>query len=352
MSEKIERLSCPIPHNNSSVIKLGHGSGGKMTEKLINEIFLPKIGNDALREGEDAAILDSVTNRIVLSTDSFVVSPLFFPGGDIGSLAVHGTVNDLSMRGAIPKALTAAFILEEGFSIDQLSLILESMEAACKQSDVLLLAADTKVVGRGAADKLFITTSGVGYLQIENPPSVSKAKVGDLVVINGDIGRHGIVIMIARESLNIESSLSTDSAPLNHLVQNMIGSQYSSSIHCLRDVTRGGLASVTNEIASASNVGIVLDEASIPIHPEVKAVCELLGLDPLYVACEGRFISIVDKNSADGLIEVINKNGEGAQAKVIGQVVREHPKQVVIRSLIGGHRIVDRLSGEQLPRIC
>ena len=350
MSDDLKAVSCPVPNTGSTVIRLGHGSGGKMTTTLIEDIFLPQIGNAILNQGEDAAIVTAGSAKIAITTDSYVVSPLFFPGGNIGSLSVHGTINDLAMRGAVPLALSAAFILEEGFSIEQLTEILKSMRQACLESGIDLVAADTKVVGRGAADKLFITTSGFGLVSLSNPPSAHRAEPGDVIMINGDIGRHGIAIMAAREGLDLETTIVSDTAPLHNMVQAML--KIDPDIHCLRDLTRGGLSSSLNEIAQASNVGISIDEACIPVHPEVQAVCELLGFDPLYVACEGRFISIVKSQTAEKLLDHMKSSATESSPRIIGQVTSEHPKKVVMRSRVGGHRIVDKLSGEQLPRIC
>lgn len=343
-------VSCALPHTATDVVRLGHGSGGKMTANLIESIFLPTIGNDVLAEAEDAAVLPISLGNIALTTDSYVVSPLFFSGGDIGSLSVHGTVNDLSMRGARPLAMTASFILEEGFPLADLKTILTSMQKACCDSNIQLVAADTKVVGRGAADKLFITTTGIGLVSHLPAPSVKRAKVGDVVILSGDIGRHGIVVMAARQELDLETTITSDSAPLDKVIQMLLAS--GSSIHCLRDVTRGGLAGVLNEIARASGVGVAIDEASVPVHPEVKAFCELLGFDPLYVACEGRFVLIAEQESAEKLISIMKEHAPSKDAHIIGRIVCDHPKRVVMRSLVGGHRIVDMLSGEQLPRIC
>ena len=350
MIEDMNGMSCALPHESSSVIRLGHGSGGKMTGNLIENVLLPILGNDVLSQLEDAAIVSAPGLQLAVTTDSYVVSPIFFPGGDIGSVAVHGTVNDLAMRGAQPLAITAAFILEEGLPIADLSRIAESMRDACRKCNVQLIAADTKVVGRGSADRIFITTTGIGAVQMSPPPSVAAAQTGDLIVINGDIGRHGMAIMAAREGIDLETTILSDSAPLHEVVQELAA--LAVPLHCLRDITRGGLASVLNEIAIASRRGIVIQEADIAIDPQVRAVCELLGLDPLYVACEGRFVSVVDPLKVEELLSARSEVCELRSFRVIGRVVDEHPGRVVLRSLIGGNRIVDKLSGEQLPRIC
>lgn len=342
-------LSCPIPEANSRIIKLGHGSGGKMTANLIQNVFLPRIGNEILSQLDDAALVSLEDLSIAITTDSYVVSPIFFPGGDIGSLAVHGTVNDLAMRGARPLFLTASFILEEGLPVYELEKIIASMNEACSKSQVLLVAADTKVVNKGAADRLFINTSGVGIVDKFPAPSANRAEAGDHILINGDLGRHGIAIMSCREGLELETAIVSDSCALNALVAAMLPE---AQVHALRDITRGGLASVLNELAAASGVGIEIDEEAIPVHPEVKAVCEILGLDPLYVACEGRLVSLVSPENSDHLLKIMRQRPEATDSCIIGRVVKEHPGKVVLRSRVGGNRVVDKLSGEQLPRIC
>lgn len=275
----------------------------------------------------------------------------FFPGGDIGSLAVHGTVNDLAMRGAQPLFIAAAFILEEGLSIDDLNKIVSSVRDACLQSDVKLIAADTKVVNKGAADQIFITTTGFGIVDKLPAPAANRAQPGDsIIIISGDIGRHGIAVMSCREGLNLETAILSDSSPLHKIVQTILSQ--SSNVHCLRDVTRGGLASVLNELATASSVGIQIEETAIPVHSEVRAVCELLGLDPLYVACEGRLVTIVPADEAEQVLQNMRELSGAESAAIIGTVVSEHPGRVVLRCLVGGNRILDKLSGEQLPRIC
>jgi hydrogenase expression/formation protein HypE len=343
-------ISCSIPHSATSVIRLGHGSGGKMTSDLIENVFLPLIGNDVLNQLEDASLVPFGDSSIAITTDSYVVSPIFFPGGDIGSLAVHGTVNDLAMRGATPLAISSAFILEEGLPIEQLSAIVNSMKQAAANVGIAIVAADTKVVGRGAADKLFITTTGIGLVNSGAVPSVKRARPGNKIIISGDIGRHGIAVMAAREGLDLETALLSDSAPLHSIVRQML--EAVPDIHCLRDITRGGLSGVLNEIAQASHVGIAIEESQIPLHPEVYAICELLGLDPMYVACEGRFVAVVQAGDADRLVALMKRHPLGADSRIIGEVTSDHQGRVVLRSRIGGRRIVDKLSGEQLPRIC
>lgn len=323
-----------------------------MTANLIDNLFLPLAGNDVLAQLDDAAVVGLNTSRIAVSIDSYVVSPIIFPGGDIGSLAVHGTVNDLAMRGAKPLFISASFILEEGLRMETLACAVKSLNAACRECGVKLIAADTKVVNRGCADQLFITTCGIGIVEHDGSlPSASQANPGDSVLVSGDIGRHGMAIMAAREGLNLETTLESDSAPLHQAVQGVL-SHGGADVHVLRDVTRGGLAGVLNEIAAASNVGIEIDEQSVPIHPEVRAACEVLGLDPLFVACEGRFVAVVKSQCQRDLIEIMKRHPVADSAQIIGRVVDDHPARVVLRSAIGGRRIVDKLSGEQLPRIC
>ncbi len=343
-------LSCAIPISSSSVIRLGHGSGGKMSSDLIETVFLPRLNNSILNQLDDAALLNIGSQQIAMTTDSYVVSPIFFPGGDIGSLAVHGTVNDLAMRGAQPLFISAAFILEEGFSIEELQRIVDSVAGTCSRCNVILAAADTKVVGKGAVDKVFITTTGIGIINIDTVPSAVRAQAGDSIIVSGDIGRHGVAVMVAREDLGIETDIVSDSTALHELVRELLDS--GATIHSMRDITRGGLASILNELATSSNVGMEIDESKIPLDPQVQAICELLGLDPLYVACEGRFVAIVPSNSSTKVLDLMRKSDVAANAKTIGTVVSAHPQQVVLRSSIGGNRILDKLTGEQLPRIC
>jgi hydrogenase expression/formation protein HypE len=341
-------FQCPINNDSKEVIKLGHGSGGKMTAQLIEQLFLPKLGNEFLNSLDDATLFKSGSKNLAITTDSYVVKPIFFPGGNIGSLAVYGTVNDLCMRGAKPLYLTASFILEEGFAISELDIIVESMSKACEIAGVKIIAADTKVVNSGAADKIYINTTGIGLVELDVVPSCHRAAAGDAIIVSGDLGCHGMAVMCSREGLELETSLLSDCAPLNSLVEAMVNTK--ADIHCLRDLTRGGLASATNEIAQASKVGIELDESAIPINSQVKASCELLGLDPLYVACEGRLIAIVKETDCEKIIYAMrNQNSDPI---VIGRVTDDHKGTVVSRSRVGGRRIVDKLSGEQLPRIC
>jgi len=330
-------------------ILLAHGSGGKLSHELVQKKFLPYLANPALNKLDDSAVFEA-SGRLALTTDSYVVNPIFFPGGDIGKLAVCGTVNDLAMNGAKPLYLSLSAIIEEGFSVRELELIVQSIKKAAEEAEVSIIAGDTKVVNRGQADNLFITTSGVGMI----PPGVdisgANAKPGDKVLLSGTIGDHGIAIMSQREGLKFGMTLESDCAPLNKLVSQMVAA--SSRIHCMRDPTRGGLATTLNELAQQSKVGIVVEEAKIPVKEEVKAACELLGLDPIYVANEGKLVAIADPADADKILARMRRNRYGRDAAIIGEVTAEHPGKVVMKTKLGPSRIVDMLSGELLPRIC
>jgi len=350
MTASNDSPSCPLPHPAGDAVQLGHGSGGRLSEALLREVFLPAFNNPHLAKLNDQAAVPLSGGRLAFTTDSFVVNPLFFPGGDIGSLAVHGTVNDLAVGGARPLYLSAAFILEEGLPMADLKAIAHSMQAACVASGVALVTGDTKVVGRGKGDGVFITTSGVGALPGECALSCERAKPGDKVLLSGPIGDHGIAILSVREGLAFETPLKSDSAPLVQPIARVLAA--SPGARCLRDPTRGGLASALNEIAHASGVGIELDEASIPIREAVAGACELLGLDPLYVACEGRFLAVVPADEAEAALEALKADPLGHSAALVGEVVKGNPGRVVLRSRIGGRRVVQMLAGEQLPRIC
>jgi hydrogenase expression/formation protein HypE len=344
-------FQCPIPISEYPTILLAHGGGGKLTQMLIEHVFLPAFANPALETLHDGAILEVGETRLAFTTDSFVVSPIFFPGGDIGCLAVHGTVNDLAMCGARPLALSAGFILEEGFPMEDLCRIVESMREAAQRVGVPIVTGDTKVVDKGKGDGIFINTTGIGIIPAGIQISPKRARPGDLILINGAIAVHGIAIMSVREGLEFETTLASDTAPLHDLVARILEAG-EDKVHVLRDPTRGGVASALNEIASKAKVGIVLDEASIPIWEEVKGACEILGLDPLYVANEGKCLAIVAREKAEEVLEAMKSHPLGKEAAIIGEVVEEHPGQVILRSRIGGRRIVEMLSGEQLPRIC
>jgi hydrogenase expression/formation protein HypE len=341
--------ACPAPFAQYERVVLGHGSGGRLSHDLLSRVLLPALGctDDPL---EDQAVLDALPGRTAMTTDSFVVSPLFFPGGDIGRLAVFGTVNDLAVGGALPRYLSIAFILEEGLPLEVLSRVAASVRIACAEARVRIVTGDTKVVGRGKADGLFITTTGIGAVSPARRLSVAKARPGDAVIVSGTIGDHGIAVLAEREGIALETQLLSDCAPVTGLVQAAL--EVGPGIRCLRDPTRGGVSSSLNEIASASRVGIRLDETVVPIRDEVRGACELLGFDPLYVACEGRVLAIVAKDDAEAVVAAMRQHELGRSAAVIGEVTADHPGVVTVRSCIGGERTLAMLSGEQLPRIC
>jgi hydrogenase expression/formation protein HypE len=349
--------TCPVPQSRYDRILLGHGSGGMLTAQLIHNLFVPGFGNDTLAALEDQATLtlNGKNNgvkgqRIAFTTDSFVVRPLFFPGGDIGKLAVHGTVNDLAVGGATPLFLSAAFILEEGLPLTDLQRIVASMRQACDESGVALVTGDTKVVDRGKGDQIFITTSGIGVLPEGRSLSIRNAKPGDKIIVSGTIGDHGIAIMSVREGIEFETVLESDTASLHDLTRVML--EAVPTIRCMRDPTRGGVSSATNELADASRVGVRLNESALPLRSEVKAACEMLGLDPLYVANEGKLIAVIPAEDAERLLSVMRAHPLGRNATIVGEVVEDHVGMVVMRSLVGGERVVTLLAGEQLPRIC
>ena len=344
-------LLCPAPHAAVECVQLGHGSGGKLSAALLRERFLPSFGNPTLEALGDAAVIPVSGGEIAVSTDTFVVRPLEFPGGNIGSLAVHGTVNDLAMMGAHPRYLAAGFVLEEGLPFEVLDRVIEAMSAAARASRVQVIAGDTKVVERGKADGAFIHTTGIGLLDSTFRPAPHRAAAGDVVLVSGPIGRHGMAIMAAREGLELETDLVSDSACLVPLVERLRAS-VGGAVHVLRDPTRGGVASAVNEIAAASGVGIELDEAALPVAPEVTAGCEMLGLDPLYVANEGILLAFVAETGVEAALAALTAEPLGAGAARIGRVVPAHPGLVVLRTALGGTRIVDLLPGDQLPRIC
>jgi len=346
--------SCPIPIFDHKRIVLGHGSGGKLTADLIDKIFLPAFRNPTLDKLDDQAMLTIGGARLAFTTDSFVVTPIFFPGGDIGRLAIHGTVNDLAMSGARPLYLSAAFILEEGLAVDDLRRVVESMRGAAAEAGVQLVTGDTKVVNRGKGDQIFITTTGIGVIEHDMSISADRARPGDKIILSGYIGDHGMTIMSQREGLEFESAIESDCAPLNGLVAAMLAtaSHANDFIHTLRDPTRGGVATTLNEIAKHANVGMVLDERTIPVHESVKGACEVLGLDPLYVANEGKLLALVVPEMADAILEQMRQHCLGQDAVIIGEVVESHPGMVLMKTEIGGTRVLDVMFGEQLPRIC
>ncbi len=342
---------CPIPISDYPTVMLAHGGGGRLTQMLIERMFLPVFSNPALEALHDGAILEVNGIRLAFSTDSFTISPLFFPGGDIGSLAVHGTVNDLAMCGARPVGLSAGFILEEGLPMDDLWRAVQSMQAAAQAVGVPIVTGDTKVVERGSGDGMFINTAGLGLIPEGVNIASSRVRPGDVVLINGSIADHGIAVMSVREGLEFETALTSDSAPLVDIVFSILD-QVGEQVHVLRDPTRGGVASALNEIASQAGVGIRLEETRIPVGEAVRGACEILGLDPLYVANEGKFLAIVGPEAAEAVLATMRDHPLGQQAAVIGEVVADHPGRLLLRSRIGGLRVVDMLSGEQLPRIC
>jgi len=333
----------------SDTILLAHGSGGKLSHDLVEKKFLPFLANPALNKLDDSAIFEA-SGRLAFTTDSYVVNPIFFPGGDIGKLSVCGTVNDLAMNGAKPVYLSLSVIIEEGFPLDGLEQIVWSIKAAAEEAEVQIIAGDTKVVNRGQADKLFITTSGIGVISPGVDISGANAKTGDKVILSGTIGDHGIAIMSQREGLRFSVPIESDCAPLNKLVSQML--EASSRIHCLRDPTRGGLATTLNEFARQSNVGIMIQENKIPVKEGVRAACELLGLDPIYVANEGKLVAVVEPSDADKVLAQMKQNGYGGDAAIIGEVTSQPPRRVIMKTKLGPSRIVDMLSGELLPRIC
>jgi hydrogenase expression/formation protein HypE len=341
---------CPLPLRDHPNIIMGHGGGGKLSAELVEHLFLPAFAEAGAVDMGDAALITVGGMRLAYSTDSFVVRPLFFPGGNIGELAVNGTVNDIAMRGAQPLFLSAGFILEEGMSLDRLAAIAGSMGAAARRAGVKLVAGDTKVVDRGHGDGVYINTSGFGIIPEGVDIGPTRAQPGDVIIVSGTIGDHGIAILSVREGLEFGAPIESDTAPLNGLVADMLDE--TRTIHVLRDPTRGGVASALNEIARASQVGIVIDERKLPVQDAVRAACELLGMDSIYVANEGKLIAIVPPADADRLLARMRAHPQGRQAAIIGHVTADHPGIVAARTGIGGTRIVDMMVGEQLPRIC
>ncbi len=343
-------FSCPIPIEQYPNVTLAHGGGGKLTQQLIEKMFLPSFSNSLLHAKHDGAVFDQPPAKLAFTTDSYVVHPLFFPGGDIGILSVNGTVNDLAMCGARPLYLSAGFILEEGLPMDTLWRVVQSMRQAAEHAGVQLVTGDTKVVDRGKGDGIFINTAGIGV--VVSPIAVIPASIepGDTIVLSGDIGRHGIAIMAVRESLEFESIIESDCAALSSIVMTLF--ETGIQIHCLRDLTRGGLASALVEIATAANLHMQIEENSIPVREDVRGACEILGFDPLYVANEGRFVSFVAARDAERTLQRMQAHPLGEQASIIGTVTAGKPGMVTLRNRIGTTRILDTLSGEQLPRIC
>jgi hydrogenase expression/formation protein HypE len=350
-TSRLEGVVCPLPLKHEDKVVLGHGSGGKLTHDLIRELFLPRFANPILSQGNDAGIVElSAGSRLALSTDSHVVAPLTFRGGDIGRLAVCGTVNDLAVMGARPVYLTAGFIIEEGFDLARLVQIVSSMREAAAEAGIQIVAGDTKVVQRGKADGLYINTSGVGLVPEGVCIAGDRAQPGDVIILSGPIGDHGIAVLAARGELGFEVDVASDTAPLNRLIAAAM--EVSDEIHVMRDPTRGGVATTLNEIARQSQVGIVLQESAIPVRPSVQAACEMLGFDPLHVANEGKFLASVKREHADRVLERLRSQRYGKGAVIIGEVAAEPVGRVLMRTAIGGTRVVDMLSGEMLPRIC
>ena len=342
--------TCPLPLQNYPTIVMGHGAGGKMMNDLIRHLFAAEFKNDLLGQLADSTIINLEGGRFAFTTDSFVVSPLFFPGGDIGELAVNGTVNDLAMSGAKPLYISAGFILEEGLPMETLGRISASMAHACKIAEVQVATGDTKVVNKGHGDGIFINTSGIGIVPKDVNIAPANARPGDVVIVSGTMGDHGIAIMSVREGLKFQTQIESDTAPLNGLVESML--QVTNDIHCLRDATRGGLAAVLNELSDAAKVGIEFEEMKVPLRPEVSAACEMLGLDPLFIANEGKLVAIVPDKYSESILASMRNHPFGKDSAIIGKVVDEHAGMVVAKTSIGGSRVVDLPAGELLPRIC
>lgn len=334
-----------------NIITLAHGSGGEKSSQLVKDLFISKFNNKILNQLNDSAVINIGNSKIAFTTDSFVINPLFFPGGDIGKLAVCGTVNDLSMSGAQPIALSCGFIIEEGLEISILEKVVQSMKKTCDEAGVEFVTGDTKIVNKGAVDKLFINTSGIGLVDKDIDIGGNKAQKGDKIIVSGSIGEHGASVILARDGFGLESNIKSDVAPLNGLVKEML--KVSKNIRVLRDPTRGGLATTLNEIAEQSNVEIEIDEQFIPIKNNVKGLCEILGLDPLYLACEGRLVAVVPDKESDKILDAMRKHKYGKGSKVIGRVKGKYDKgRVYLITKIGGNRIINKLGGDFLPRIC
>ncbi len=351
MTEKLNLLgwTCPVPLQNYPTIVMGHGAGGRMMSDLIEHLFAPAFDNAWLGQMGDSTVLDLSSGKVAFTTDSFVVNPLFFPGGNIGELAVYGTVNDLAMRGARPLFLSAGFILEEGLPMETLGNVVTAMASACKKAAVKVATGDTKVVQKGHGDGIYINTSGLGVIPAGVDIGPANARPGDVVLVSGTMGDHGMAVMSVREGLTFQSEIKSDTAPLNGLVDTILPV---GTVHCLRDATRGGLAAVLNELAIASKVGIEFDERKVPVRPAVNAACEMLGLDPYYVANEGKLIAIVAPEKAEAILEAMQAHEYGKEAAIIGRVIESHPGLVTAKTSIGGMRVVDVPAGELLPRIC
>ena len=344
-------LVCPVPIRQYPNVVLAHGGGGRLTQQLIESIFLPAFGSAIASERHDGAALDLSAGKFAFTTDSYVIQPLFFPGGNIGELAVCGTVNDLAMCGAKPLYLSAGFIIEEGLPMETLQRIAQSMKGAAESAGVQIVTGDTKVVDRGKGDGIFINTAGIGYIVAGRTIAPASVRAGDAVILSGDIGRHGIAIMASREGLEFESVIESDCAPLNGIVLSLI--EAGIEIHCLRDLTRGGLAGALVEIAETAGLQCEISESAVPVREDVRGACEILGFDPLYVANEGRFAAFVPEREAERALEILRRHLLGQNAQIIGSVIKDTARGLVtMRSNIGSSRVVDMISGEQLPRIC
>jgi len=345
----IENWSCPMPLRDHPLIVMGHGGGGQLSAELIEHLFVPAFGDGELAELADAAVLDP-GGRISFSTDTFVVRPRFFPGGNIGELAVNGTVNDVAMRGAVPRYLSVGLILEEGLPLAELGVIVESMAAAAAHAGVTIVTGDTKVVDRGHGDGIYVNTTGIGTLRDGADIRPQRAEPGDVIIVSGNVGDHGMAIMSVREGLEFETSIVSDTAALNHMINDVLDT--GTDVHVLRDPTRGGLAASLNEIAGAADVGVLIDEQAIPVDRTVAAACEILGMDPMYVANEGKVVAFVPAAGADRVLEAMRSHPEGVNATIIGAVTSTHRGMVAARTPLGSTRVVDMQVGEQLPRIC
>jgi hydrogenase expression/formation protein HypE len=343
-------LSCPLPIQDYPQVLLAHGGGGKLMHQLLGKMILPAFQNALLEAPHDASVFEIGGRRLAFTTDSFVVRPLFFPGGDVGSLSIHGTVNDLAMAGARPLYLSAAFIIEEGLPMETLWRIVQSMQQSAQAAGVQVVTGDTKVVDKGKGDGLFINTAGVGIIEHTQKIAPQCVQAGDAILVNGDLGRHGMAVMAVREGLQFESAILSDSAPLAEVVLQLLDAGI--EVHCLRDLTRGGLTSVLNEIAEAANLTLSIEEKSVPVREDVRAACEILGLDPFQVACEGRFAAFIPERDASRALAILRRHPSSANPALIGQVTSARQAQVLLRSAIGARRILDMPSGEQLPRIC
>lgn len=344
------KLNCPMPVLDYDIITLGHGSGGLLTNRLLDKTIFDIFKNEKLETRHDGALLN-FDGKVAFSTDSFVISPIFFPGGDIGELAVNGTVNDVAMCGAIPEYISLAFIIEEGLKMEEFWDVLIGVKYAAEKAGVIVVTGDTKVVERGKGDKIFVNTTGIGKMHPEADIQANNIKSGDKIIASGNIATHGIAILSVRQGLEFETTIESDTTNLNHLIKILLD-KFGRKIHLFRDPTRGGVAATLNEIARDIKLGIELKQKSLPIAPEVDAACEILGLDPLYVANEGVFISFVEREIADDVVKIMNSTKNGKNAVVIGEVVDDHKGKVIIESIIGGKRVVNMQIGEQLPRIC